>query len=42
MSVTRRVTFRLYPKPAQEKKLFEWKRLHCNLYARPESASLEW
>jgi putative transposase len=32
MSVTRRVTFRLYPKSAQEKKLFEWKRLHCYLY----------
>jgi putative transposase len=32
MSVTRRVTFCLYPKPAQEKKLFEWKRLHCYLY----------
>ena len=32
MSVTRRVTFRLYPTTAQEKKLFEWKRLHCYLY----------
>lgn len=32
MSVTRRVTFRLYPKPAQESKLFEWRRLHCYLY----------
>jgi putative transposase len=32
MSVTRRVTFRLYPKPAQERKLYEWRRLHCYLY----------
>ncbi len=32
MSVTRRVTFRLYPNSAQERKLFEWKRLHCYLY----------
>jgi putative transposase len=32
MSVTRRVTFRLYPKPAQEKKLMTWKRLHCYLF----------
>lgn len=32
MSVTRRVTFRLYPNTAQEKQLFEWKRLHCYLY----------
>ena len=32
MSVTRRVTFRLYPTTAQEKQLFEWKRLHCYLY----------
>lgn len=32
MSITRRVTFRLYPKPAQEQKLHEWKRLHCYLY----------
>jgi putative transposase len=32
MSVTRRVTFRLYPKPDQKKKLFEWKHLHCYLY----------
>jgi putative transposase len=32
MSVTRRVTFRLYPKPAQEAQLFEWRRLHCYLY----------
>jgi putative transposase len=31
-ALVRRVTFRLYPKPAQEKKLFEWKRLHCYLY----------
>ncbi|MBD1847581.1 transposase [Cyanobacteria bacterium FACHB-63] len=30
--VTRRVTFRLYPKPAQERKLYEWRRLHCYLY----------
>ncbi|HEY9750381.1 MAG TPA: transposase [Allocoleopsis sp.] len=32
MIVTRRVTFRLYPKPAQERKLYEWRRLHCYLY----------
>jgi putative transposase len=32
MSITRRVTFRLYPKPAQEQKLYEWKRMHCYLY----------
>jgi len=32
MSVTRRVTFRLYPKPVQEAQLFEWRRLHCYLY----------
>ena len=32
MSVNRRVTFRLYPTTAQEKQLFEWKRLHCYLY----------
>ena len=32
MSVTRRVTFRLYPTTAQKKQLFEWKRLHCYLY----------
>ena len=32
MSITRRITFRLYPKPAQEQKLYEWKRLHCYLY----------
>lgn len=32
MIVTRRVTFRLYPKPAQEQKLYEWRRLHCYLY----------
>ncbi len=32
MIVTRRVTFRLYPKPAQEHKLYEWRRLHCYLY----------
>nr|MBW4554037.1 helix-turn-helix domain-containing protein [Aphanocapsa sp. GSE-SYN-MK-11-07L] len=30
--LTRRVTFRLYPKPAQEGKLFEWRRLHAYLY----------
>jgi putative transposase len=30
--LTRRVTFRLYPKPAQEAKLFEWRRLHAYLY----------
>lgn len=32
MIVTRRITFRLYPKPAQEQKLYEWRRLHCYLY----------
>lgn len=32
MSVTRRITFRLYPKPAQEQKLYEWRRLHAYLY----------
>jgi len=32
MIVTRRITFRLYPKPVQERKLFEWRRLHCYLY----------
>jgi putative transposase len=32
MSVTRRVTFRLYPSTAQERQLYEWKRLHCYLY----------
>ncbi len=32
MSVTRRVTFRLYPNTAQKQQLFEWKRLHCYLY----------
>ena len=30
--LTRRVTFRLYPKPAQEAQLFEWRRLHAYLY----------
>jgi len=30
--LTRRTTFRLYPKPAQESKLFEWRRLHAYLY----------
>jgi len=32
MIVTRRITFRLYPKPAQARKLYEWRRLHCYLY----------
>jgi putative transposase len=32
MIVTRRVTFRLYPSPTQQKTLFEWRRLHCYLY----------
>jgi putative transposase len=31
-ALVRRVTFRLYPLPAQEQKLYEWKRLHCYLY----------
>ena len=30
--LTRRITFRLYPKPAQEAQLFEWRRLHAYLY----------
>jgi putative transposase len=30
--LTRRTTFRLYPKPVQEAKLFEWRRLHAYLY----------
>jgi putative transposase len=30
--LTRRTTFRLYPKPAQERKLFDWRRLHAYLY----------
>jgi len=30
--VTRRNTFRLYPNAAQEKVLYEWRRLHCYLY----------
>ncbi|MFS8884476.1 transposase, partial [Synechococcus sp. R55.3] len=29
---TRRQTFRLYPSKAQEKALFEARRLHCYLY----------
>lgn len=30
--LTRRTTFRLYPTPAQEHQLFEWRRLHAYLY----------
>jgi putative transposase len=30
--VTRRTTFRLYPNAAQEKFLYEWRRMHCYLY----------
>ncbi|MER3435900.1 MAG: transposase [Leptolyngbya sp. ERB_1_1] len=30
--LTRRITYRLYPKPVQEAKLFEWRRLHAYLY----------
>ncbi len=30
--LARRVTFRLYPKPPQERKLFEWRRLHAYVY----------
>lgn len=30
--LTRRTTFRLYPTPAQERQLFEWRRLHAYLY----------
>lgn len=29
---TRRITFRLYPKAKQEKKLYEWRKLHQYLY----------
>lgn len=32
MSITRRVTYRLYPNRQQEKKLHYWRRMHCNLY----------
>jgi len=32
MSITRRVTFRLYPSRAQEQKLHYWRKLHCGLY----------
>lgn len=32
MSITRRVTFRLYPSPAQIKTLSYWRRLHKDLY----------
>jgi putative transposase len=32
MSITRRVTYRLYPSPSQVKILGEWRRLHCYLY----------
>jgi len=30
--LTRRTTFKLYPTKQQEKKLFEWRRLHCYPY----------
>ncbi len=30
--ITRRATFRLYPTVAQERQLFEWRRMHQNLY----------
>ncbi|MEE3715458.1 transposase [Tumidithrix elongata RA019] len=30
--VIRRITYRLYPTKAQEKTLYEWRRLHCYLY----------
>lgn len=30
--VTRRTTFRLYPNAAQQKMLYEWRRMHCYLY----------
>ncbi|MGA1692753.1 MAG: helix-turn-helix domain-containing protein, partial [Burkholderiaceae bacterium] len=30
--LTRRITFRLYPSPAQEQQLYGWRRLHCYLY----------
>ena len=30
--VTRRTAFRLYPNSAQEKMLYEWRRMHCYLY----------
>ncbi|MDJ0717939.1 MAG: transposase [Prochloraceae cyanobacterium] len=32
MSVTRRITFRLYPNRTQLRQLQEWRRLHCLLY----------
>jgi putative transposase len=32
MTVTRRVTFRLYPSRQQATMLHRWRRLHCNLY----------
>jgi putative transposase len=32
MSITRRITFRLYPSQSQLKMLRDWRRLHCYLY----------
>jgi putative transposase len=32
MSITRRVTYRLYPNRQQEQKLHYWRRLHASLY----------
>ena len=32
MSVTRRITFSLYPNRIQSRQLHEWRRLHCLLY----------
>lgn len=32
MSLTRRITYRLYPNTTQTAKMFEWRRLHCWLY----------
>lgn len=32
MSLTRRITYRLYPNAAQAAKMLEWRRLHCWLY----------
>lgn len=30
--ITRRATFKLYPTAAQEKQLFEWRKMHKDLY----------
>lgn len=38
--ITRRVTFKLYPSRQQCLQLHYWRRMHCNLYARPEKRVL--